>query len=355
MLAYGATAEARTHFQRALAAAPSYATALYGLGFVAESEGNRVAGLDWYQQAVEADPSLSTASVRRQVLRLERAQTLIAEGEHAEARGDDGGAASSYESALDLGPDVLEPYLRIAAIQRRAGDDEDAIVTLRAARDRIGDLRIILEPLGHALQDAGAFADAYDVFQALQDVAPNDAEVRALVAAARDLYFTTSLPEPYRLLEEKAEIVREDLAALIAIRLPDLGERVAEPRTGVIIADIEDSWAEDYVREVVEWGVMQVFQNHAFGPQLVVKRQFFAEVAYRVLGLLDLTEGAPRARLSDVSTEHYFYDEIRVVVGREILTVGSRGSFGLLDPVSGEEAVAAMQRLVRLARSSSER
>jgi hypothetical protein len=59
--------------------------------------------------------------------------------------------------------------------------------------------------------------------------------------------------------------------------------------------------------------------------------------------------------LSDVSTEHYFYDEIRVVVGREILTVGSRGSFGLLDPVSGEEAVAAMQRLVRLARSSSER
>lgn len=351
MLARGATAEARTRFQQALAASPGYATALYGLGFVAEVEGNRVAGLDWYQQAVEADPSLSPASVRLQVLRLEQAQALIAEGERAEERGDDAAAVSSYVAALELGPDVLESYLRIAAIQRRGGQDEGAIRTLRAARDRIGDLRIILQPLGQALQENGAYTDAYDVFQALLDVVPDDAEVRAMVASARQLYLTTSLPEPYRQLEGKRQIVRQDLAALIAIRLPDLGERVEEPRTGVIIVDIEGSWAEDYIREVVEWGVMQVFQNHAFGPELVIKRQFFAEIAYRVLDLLDATEGAPRAPLSDVATEHYFYDQIRVVVGQGILTVGRRGSFGLLEPVSGAEAVAAVQRLVRFARS----
>lgn len=351
MLARGAAAEARTRFQQALAVSPGYATALYGLGFVAEAEGNRVAGLDWYQQAVEADPSLSQASVRLQVLRLEQAQALIAEGERAEERGDDAAAALSYGSALELGPDVLESYLRIAAIQRRGGRNEDAIRTLRAARDRIGELRLILEPLGQALQEDGAYADAYDVFQALLDVVPDDAGVRAMVASARELYFTTSLPEPYRELEDKRQIVRQDLAALIAIRLPNLGERAAAPRAGVIIIDIEDSWAEDYIREVVEWGVMQVFQNHAFGPELVIKRQFFAEIAYRVLELLDATEDAPRARLSDVATEHYFYDQIRVVVGQGILSVGPRGAFGLLEPVTGAEAVAAVQRLVRFARS----
>jgi tetratricopeptide (TPR) repeat protein len=355
MLARGATAEARTRFQQALAVSPGYATALYGLGFVAEAEGNRIAGLDWYQQAVEADPSLSPPSVRLQVLRLERAQALIAEGERAEARGDDAGAVSSYEAALELGPDVLEPYLRIAAIQRRRDQDEEAIRTLRAARDRIGDLRIVLEPLGQTLQRSGAYADAYDVFQALENMAPNDPDVSAMVASARELYFTTSLPEPYRELEDKRQIAREDLAALIAIRLPNLGELVEEPRTGVIIVDIESTWAEDYIREVVEWGVMQVFQNHAFGPELVIKRQFFAEVAYRVLEVLDATEGAPRAQLSDVPTEHYFYEQIRVVVGQGILPVGPRGGFGLLEPVSGAEAVAAVQRLVRLARSQGGR
>lgn len=351
MLARSATAEARTRFQQALTVSPGYATALYGLGFVAEVEGDRVAGLDWYRRAVEADPRLAAASVRLQVLRLEQAQVLIAEGERAAESGDDAAAVLSYGAALELGPDVLEPYLRIAAIQRRGGQNEDAIRTLRAARDRIGDLRIVLEPLGQALQESGAYDEAYDVFQALLDVVPDDAEVRAMVASARELYFTTSLPEPYRQIEDKRQIVRQDLAALIAIRLPSLGERADEARRGVIIIDIEDSWAEDYIREVVQWGVMQVFQNHAFGPELVIKRQFFAEIAYRVLELLDATDDAPRARLSDVATEHYFYDQIRVVVGQGILPVGPRGSFGLLEPVSGAEAVAAVQRLVRFARS----
>ncbi len=355
MLARSATAEARTRFQQSLAFSPGYATALYGLGFVAEVEGDRVAGLDWYRQATEADPRLAPASVRLQVLRLEQAQALIAEGERAEEGGDDAAAVLSYGAALELGPDVLESYLRIAAIQRRGGQNEDAIRTLHAARDRIGDLRIILEPLGQALQENGAYAEAYDVFQVLLDVVPNDAEVRAMVASARELYFTTSLPEPYRQIEGKGQIERQDLAALIAIRLPSLGDRAEEPRPGVIIIDIEDSWAEDYIREVVEWGVMQVFQNHAFGPELVIKRQFFAEIAYRVLELLDATEDAPRAPLSDVATEHYFYDQIRVVVGQGILPVGPRGSFGLLEPVSGAEAVAAVQRLVRFARSPGAR
>lgn len=351
LLARGSANAARMRFEEALSADPSFATALYGLGFLAEAEGDRAAGLDWYRQAMDADPSLSAPAIRLQVLRLEQAQGFLTDGERAEASGDRTTALSAYRSALELGPDVLETYLRIADLERQEGRTEDAIVTLRAARDRIGELRIILEPLGRALQDAGSYSEAYDVFRALEEVEPNDPDVRAMVASAREQYFTTSLPEPYRLLEEKAEITREDLAALIAIRLPNLGELVEEPLSGVIIVDIEDSWAEDYVRQVVEWGVMQVYQNHAFGARLPVSRQMFAEVAYRVADLLGVTADAPRARLSDVSREHFFYDQIRIVVGLEILPAGPRDTFGLLDHVSGKEAIAAVQRLVRLARS----
>lgn len=354
LLARGATAESRTHFQEALTTAPGYAVALYGLGFLSEALGNRVAGLDWYQRALEADPGLSAAAVRKQVLELEQAQALIVEGELAEARGDVAAALVAYQSASRLGPDVLEPYLRIADIQRRSGGLEDAVLALQAARDRIGDVRVVLEPLGQTLQQSGSYEEAYFVFQALEAIAPEDPEVRDLVLAARELYFTTSLPEPYQRLEEKAQIVREDLAALIAIRMPDLGDSVSDPRTGVIMTDVDDSWAEPYIRDVVAWTVMEPFQNHAFLPGLEVKRQMFAEVAFRVLGLLGATENAPRARLGDVSSDHYFYDQIRVVVGYGILPLGPRDSFGLLDTVSGEEAIAAMQRLVRIARGSDD-
>ncbi|MGD8329215.1 MAG: tetratricopeptide repeat protein [Acidobacteriota bacterium] len=351
LLGTGSVAQARTRFQQALAQAPTYATALYGLGFAAEAEGNRTAGLDWYQQAVDADPTLSVATVRLQVLRLEQAQALIAAGEQAEATGDTAAAVSSYDEARQLAPNVLEPYLRTAAIDSAAGRNDQAVSILRQARDRIGDLPVVLEPLGNALQATGAYAEAYDVFQALQAVEPDDPDAAALVAAARELYFTTSLPEEYRELDSKAQITRADLAALIAIRLEDLADLVEEPLSGVIIVDVADSWARDYIYEVVSWGIMQLFQNHSFGPDLVIKRQYFAEVAYRIVDLLGATEGAPRARLSDVATEHYFYDQIRVVVGLGILETGPRDTFGLLEPVSGEEAVAAVQRLVRLARS----
>jgi len=355
LLGMESTAQARARFQQALAQEPAYPTALYGLGFAAEAEGNRAAGLDWYRQAVDADPMLSVAAVRLQVLRLEQAQALIAAGQQAEATGDLAAAVSSYDEARQLAPDVLEPYLRTAAIQSAAGQGDEAVRTLRAARDRIGDLPVVLEPLGNALQATGAYAEAYDVFQALQTVEPGDPEVAAKLAAARELYFTTSLPEEYRELESQAAITRADLAALIAIRLEDLSDLVEEPLTGVIIVDVADSWARDYIYEVVSWGVMQLFQNHSFGPELVVKRQYFAEVAYRILDLLGATEGAPRARLSDVATEHYFYEQIRVVVGLGILETGPRDTFGLLEPVSGKEAVAAVQRLVRLARSRTDR
>ena len=353
-LGRGDAAESRTHFQQALAVVPEYSLALYGLGFLSEAVGNRAAGLDWYSRAVQAAPGLSEAAVRLQVLELEQAQAFMVDGELAEGAGDSGAAGVAYEAALELGPDVLRPYLRIAEIRRLDGDLDAAVRVLRSARDRIGELRLILEPLAGALLASGAYAEAYDAYQALEEVVPDDPEVWEMVAAARELYFATSLPEEYRRLEDKPQIVREDMAALIAIRLPNLGERVVEARTGVIITDIDDSWAEVYIRELVEWGVMQVFQNHGFSPGLVVKRQMFAEIAYRVLELLDAVEGTPHARLGDVASEHYLYDEIGVVVGHGILELGPRNRFGILDPLSGAEAVAAIQKLVRIARGSGD-
>ena len=57
---------------------------------------------------------------------------------------------------------------------------------------------------------------------------------------------------------------------------------------------------------------------------------------------------------TDVSSVHYLYERILVVVGQDILPLGPRNTFGLLESVSGREATAAMQRLVRLARSSGD-
>ena len=143
LLASGATAEAYSCFQLAVAQSPDYPIALYGLGFLAESQGDRAAAFNWYRQAVNADPGLSAAVVRLQVLELEQAQELISQGEQAEAAGATATALIAYESALQLGPNILEPYLRIAEIQRRSSSLDSAVRTLRLARDRIGELHVL--------------------------------------------------------------------------------------------------------------------------------------------------------------------------------------------------------------------
>lgn len=350
-LASGASTSAGTAFQQAVSITPDFAPALYGLGYVAEAGGARSAAIERYRQALAADGALAEAQVRLRSLELEAAQAHLVQGELAEEAGDDEGATRAYQDSIRLGPSLLRPYLRLAALHTRAGDDDEAVRVLRDAYDRVGARREVLEPLGLALQRTGAHAQAYDMFQRLREIAPQDPEVRALVTEARRLYETTSLPEPYRRLEDKEILQREDLAALLAIRIPALEDVVEEPRKGIIMTDISDSWAAPYIRDVVEWGLMSVYQNHAFYPEVEVQRQLFAEVAYRVLELLDAADDAPRPRLVDVPRGHFFYDEIQAVVGRGILELDSRGEFGILERVSGAEAIAAIQRLARLARA----
>jgi hypothetical protein len=99
---------------------------------------------------------------------------------------------------------------------------------------------------------------------------------------------------------------------------------------------------------------MEPFQNHAFRTDLEVSRMMFVEVVYRILELIDATDRTRPVNPADVSSAHYLYERILVVVGQDILSLGPRNTFGLLEPVSGREAATAMQRLVRLARISGD-
>lgn len=345
----GDVGRARTAFQTVLADVPEHPAALFGMGLLAEADHDRQAALEFHRRALEADPTVPEAAVHLRILELEAARAALLEGESAVSAGDAAAARAAYERVVELAPEVLTGYLRLAELAREGGSPELAVEWLRRARDRVGGIRPVLEPLARALQEAGEHAEAYDVALELRDLAPADPEIRELVTRARELFETTSLPDEYRALESADVIHREDLAALIAIRMPFLAELVEEPLEGVIITDTEGSWAERYVRDVVSWKIMQVYQNHAFSPELEVSRQMFAEVAYRVLELIGAADSGARPELRDVPRSHYFYDEIQAVVATGILELDD-GRFGILERLSGAEAIAAVQELARMAR-----
>jgi hypothetical protein len=124
----------------------------------------------------------------------------------------------------------------------------------------------------------------------------------------------------------------------------------------VVITDIREHWAAVWILSVARAGVMEPFANYAFQPDSGVRRAELADVVSRLLAkLAELRPAlqsrwlAPPATFPDLTEGHLAYPAASLAVGAGVLATGPDGSFRPLEPVSGQEARAAMSRLEELA------
>ncbi len=101
---------------------------------------------------------------------------------------------------------------------------------------------------------------------------------------------------------------------------------------------------------------MEVYPNHTFQPNAIVGRGDLAQAASRALTLIAATNPRltaslrnARGKFSDVPPGHLSYSAASIAVQSGVMTVTSDGSFELQRPVTGAEAVAAVNRLAELA------
>ncbi len=102
---------------------------------------------------------------------------------------------------------------------------------------------------------------------------------------------------------------------------------------------------------------MDPFPNHTFQPGGSVRRGDLASAVSRVLTLIGVEKPRlaarwrdPRPRFSDLSPAHLAYPAAARAVSSGVLDVLDDSSFQLSRPVSGEEALTAVQRLEALAK-----
>jgi len=162
------------------------------------------------------------------------------------------------------------------------------------------------------------------------------------------------MPPEYQSIETSPTITRAQLAALLGVRLDDVLKRA--PRSNaVVITDTRGSWATPWILSTARAGVMEVYPNHTFEPNMTVRRGDLAQAASQVLSLA-ATANPPlaaalknaRGRFSDVSPGHLSYHAASVAVETGVMTVNSDGSFQLSRPVTGAEAIAAVNKLAEL-------
>jgi tetratricopeptide (TPR) repeat protein len=339
------------HFEIALRGVPAYAPALVGKGLTLLSLNRDSDARVAFEAAMRADASLTNLSARIDVLKFREIQDLIAAARTAMNAGRLGEARTTYQRAIAATPDSAVLYRELGLVERRSGNAAGALEQFNRA--------IMLDPadaisaaqIGELLEERGDFAGAETAFRNAHNADPlagYDRKADAAAARARD----AALPAEYRALPSTPQITRGDLAALIGIRVDDVLRQA--PRSTEVITDTAGHWAAAWIAAVAAAAVMPPFDNHTFQPRAPVRRVDLAEAVNALLRIVSRTRPALQARISaqptipDVSASHLNYPAIAAAVSAGVLPLDA-GRFDTERPVSGADAIAALDRLRTLA------
>ena len=348
---------AAEHFDRAVVVNPRYVPALVGRGEALLALGQREMALKSLEAAVVADPNLAPLRSRIDVLRARGQQDDVAAARKAAESGRLDDARSVYERAIVASPDSPFLYRELADVLRRQGNLEAGLKNAVKASEldpADGRAHILVGEIHEALQDLPRAVSAYEAALALESNPALETKIDSL----RKAVALAAMPAEFQQIESSSGLSREQLAALVGVRLDELLKRV--PRsTAVVITDARGSWATPWILAVTRAGVMEVYPNHTFQPSAVVRRGELADAASRILTIianekpaLASSWRAGKRQFSDVPPAHLSYPAALLTVEAGVMQTLADGSFQLARPVTGAEAVAAVKKLEELAEAS---
>jgi tetratricopeptide (TPR) repeat protein len=258
-------------------------------------------------------------------------------------------AAEEYREALRIAPAVGGLYAEAAEVELLAGEPEQAADHAEKALELEPESVRLYRLRGDSLRAMGDLEQAFEAYKSARELRPEDASLSALVDEMRRELQREILPPEYMDIPRSERVTREQLAALIFIQFRSLVEDAGQD-TQIIATDIGNSWAREFIRQVVAAGILDIFPNHTFQPRVFVRR---GDLAVALTAVLDTAESNaddyahPNPTIQDVSTENLNYRSVALVVALDLLPLDEEGQFDPLRFVSGREAVDAVEALAR--------
>lgn len=347
---------AASQFARVVQGHPDYLPAVVGRGLALEASDDSAGAAEAYRRALDLNPALTDLSRRLDVLTLRGLQEELEVARQASKDGRREDAIRAYRNAIAASPDSAFLYRELAGVERD-GHPEDAITHLTRARELdSSDVQSVVL-LGDLYAQEGQLEAALKAYEDALMLDP-DAGVGARRDAVRARLDLAALPEQYRAIDEAKQVTRGDLAALIGVRLANLVDAAPVRDIGVI-TDIRGQWAERWIAPVARTGIIEALPNHAFQPRGIVRRVDLAQAVAHLVNLLAATQPArvarwadARGRFTDLTSSHLAYPAVSLAVASGVLAPTETGAFQPTRPVTGAEAVEAVERVRRLASES---
>ncbi len=307
------------------------------------------------REVLKLDSRNSWARDSYEALKKQKTEAAVDEARAAAASGDDQKAADAYLRALHYSPESPAIHLALAAIYQKENKPSSSLVHLKAAAATDPENVGVLADYADTLDEAKQYERSLEVYEKILEIEPGNAKAKERVEAIKNRLGIFELPSRYKDIATLPAIGREDLAALMAVKLRnDLGEAPGKPP---IIVDISASWASKFVLKVTSLGLVDVYANHTFQPRRLVTRADLAGALDRVVAYLAerghrLYRQIPpeRIQVSDVTPEHADYRPISDVLSYQIMELFSDRTFRPEQTVSGTEAGQAIDALLALLR-----
>jgi tetratricopeptide (TPR) repeat protein len=341
------------HFDRALEQAADYVPALVGRGQAMLELNLDADALASFEAAVKADPSLTNLKGRIDLLRFRALQDSLARAKAAAdaARWDE--ARTAYQQAIKASPDSAFLYRELGLVERKAGATAAALEGFRRAVELDPNDARSQAQIGAILEEQSDPDGALAAYERARAIDPSEVP-DATLTRAREAAALLKMPPEYRAIPSAPLATRADIAALIGVRLAPL--IAAAPERQVVITDVRNNWAQQWIVPVVRAGVMETQPNYTFQPAGRVRRGDLAQIVARALGLIAARNPA-RAKawqetvpkIADVSPTHLSYGAVSQAVASGVMPL-ENGAFQLLRAVTGAEAAAVIARLEALAR-----
>jgi tetratricopeptide (TPR) repeat protein len=239
-----------------------------------------------------------------------------------------------------------ESLLQTAALAEQEKRYADAEQLYRRALGVVGRNGEIERKIAEALVNLGRTEEARGLMDRLRTEGATDPGYESKISELEDLGRWGPELAFYRDIRSANSLTREQLAAIIVRYFPQVAEFPQSPQ---IVTDVQDSWARPEIQLTVGTGLIDPFPNHTFQPSTSIDRGLFALSMSRLIRMLGVSPvNPPPVPAADVDSSNAIYRDIQLVLGAGLMGLEDSGSFNVSGEVSGEEAVRAVERLLRL-------
>jgi tetratricopeptide (TPR) repeat protein len=195
-----------------------------------------------------------------------------------------------------------------------------------------------------SLYKTGLYKSALTEIEDLYRDYPDDQEYENLYYEWRAKVESLKINDYIKDIRNKEKIVREEVAALLYSGFNKYIDRLKTK--SVIILDIDNSWAKNFIMKLVFTGIMKIEDNHTFNPDKPVTKMEMASILYNLLKKTGISlYNKERIYIRDIPIYHIKRKIIEKIIALNIMKLDNKNRFNPLKIITGREILDILEKL----------